>query len=91
MDMSLSKLRETEDREACRGAVQGAEKCQTQLSDWRTTTGGPVVKTLPSNAGAMGSIPGQGAKIPHALWPKKPNDKTEVILTNSIQMFKMVQ
>ena len=28
--------------------------------------GGPVVKNLPSNAGYMGSIPGQGTKIPHA-------------------------
>ena len=31
---------------------------------------GPVVKTLPSNAGGVGSIPGQEAKIPHATWPK---------------------
>ena len=29
--------------------------------------GGPVVKTSPSNAGDVGSIPGQGTKIPHAL------------------------
>ena len=28
--------------------------------------GGPVVKNLISNAGQLGSIPGQGAKIPHA-------------------------
>ena len=35
--------------------------------------GGPMVKTLPSNAGAVGLIPGWGAKIPHASWPKKPN------------------
>ena len=33
--------------------------------------GGPVVKTLPSNAGGVGLIPGRRAKIPHALWPKK--------------------
>ena len=26
--------------------------------------GGPVVKNSPSNAGDMGSIPGQGTKIP---------------------------
>ena len=32
--------------------------------------GGPVVKTLPSNAGGEGLIPGRGAKIPHALQPK---------------------
>ena len=33
--------------------------------------GSPVVKTSPSNAEGAGSIPGQRAKIPHALWPKK--------------------
>ena len=31
--------------------------------------GGAVVKISPSNAGSVGSIPDQGAKIPHALWP----------------------
>ena len=29
--------------------------------------GGPVVKTPPSNAGDPNLIPGQGAKIPHAV------------------------
>ena len=29
--------------------------------------GSSVVKTLPSNAGSAGSIPGQEAKIPHAV------------------------
>ena len=58
LDMSLRKLRETEDRKAWCAAAQGVEKSQTQFSDWRTTTGGPVDKTSPSNAGAMGSIPG---------------------------------
>ena len=33
MDMSLSKLRETEDREAWRDAAQGVEKSRTQFSD----------------------------------------------------------
>ena len=28
---------------------------------------GPVVKTLPSNVGSVGSMPGWGVKIPHAL------------------------
>ena len=27
-----------------------------------------MVNTLPSNAGGAGSIPGQGTKIPHAMW-----------------------
>ena len=38
--------------------------------------GGPVVKTSPSNSEGVGLIPGWGAKISHALWPKH---KTEVI------------
>ena len=43
--------------------------------------GGPVVKTLPSNAGGVGSIPRWGAKIPHASGPKNQNiKKTEAIL-----------
>ena len=32
-----------------------------------------MVKNLPSKAGGAGLIPGQGAKIPHASQPKKPN------------------
>ena len=33
--------------------------------------GSLVVKTLPSSAGGGGSIPGQGAEIPHASEPKQ--------------------
>ena len=44
-------------------------------SDNRDFPGGPVVKTSPSNARGVGSIPGQGAKIPHASWPKHQNIK----------------
>ena len=33
------------------------------------------LKTLPFNAGVMGLVPGQGAKIPHSLWPKNQNIK----------------
>ena len=29
--------------------------------------GGPVVKNLPCNVGDMGSNPGRGTKIPHAV------------------------
>ena len=42
--------------------------------------GGPVVKTSPSNAGSMDSIPGQRAKILCASWWKKQKCKTESIL-----------
>ena len=41
----------------------------------RDFPGGPVVKTLPSNAGTTGLIPGQGAKIPHASRPRNQNIK----------------
>ena len=34
-----------------------------------------MIKTLPSNAGAVGSIPGQGTKIPLALRSKNVNTK----------------
>ena len=36
----------------------------------RDFPGSPGVQILPSNAGGMGLIPGQEAKIPHSLWPK---------------------
>ena len=41
---------------------------------------GAVVKNLPTNAGGVGSIPGRGAKIPHASRPEKTKHKTEAIL-----------
>ena len=48
-----------------------------------------MVKTSPSNAGGEGSIPGQGAKIPHASWPKNQNIKNRSnIVTNSVKTFK---
>ena len=37
----------------------------------RDFPGSPVVKTSPSNAVNAGSIPGPGAKIPHAPRPKE--------------------
>ena len=46
-----------------------------------------MVKISPSSAGAGGSNPGQGAKAPHALHPKKKKKKkpenTNKIVTNS--------
>ena len=43
----------------------------SKMCKQRDFPGGPVVKTSPSNAGDAGSIPGPGAKIPHASWPKQ--------------------
>ena len=36
----------------------------------RDFPGSPVVGTSPSNVGGAGSIPGRGAGIPHASWPR---------------------
>ena len=35
-----------------------------------------MVKNPPSNAGDMGSIPGQGTKIPHAMGQLSPHTAT---------------
>ena len=52
--------------------------------------GGPVVKTLPSNAGGAGSNPHQGTKIPHALWTKKQNIKQKQYCNKFNKDLKMV-
>ena len=41
-----------------------------------------------SNIGGAGLIPGRGAKIIYASWPKKLKHKTETTVTNSIKDFK---
>ena len=38
---------------------------KTKIGDF---CGGQEIKNLPYNAGVVGSIPGRGAKIPHASW-----------------------
>ena len=50
--------------------------------------GSPVVKTLPSNAGGVGLIPGWGAKIPHALGPKNRNIKQKQYCNKFNKNFK---
>ena len=50
-----------------------------------------VIKTSPSSAGGAGWIPGRGAKISHASWPKTPkHENKNNIATNSIKTLKMV-
>ena len=39
----------------------------------RDFPGGPVAETLPSKAEGARSVPGWGAQIPQASWPKKQN------------------
>ena len=41
-------------------------------SPYRDFPAGPVVKNPPSNAGDVGSIPGRGPKIPHAVGQLNP-------------------
>ena len=43
---------------------------------FRDFPGGPVVKNQPYNAGNVGSIPGQGTKIPHAVGQLSPHTTT---------------
>lgn len=47
-----------------------------------------MVKALPSNTGAAGSIPGWEANIPHALWSqneKKKKQTRDNTVTNLIK------
>ena len=65
IDMNLSKLQETvEDRGAWYAAVHRDTNSRTQLSNSTaiTTSGNPVVKNLPCNAGGIASIPGGRTK-----------------------------
>jgi len=48
---------------------------KVNIENTRDLPGSPVVKTLPSSGGAVVSIPGQGARIPHTLGPKNQNMK----------------
>ena len=57
---------------------------------YRDFPGSPVVKTLLSNPGGVGSIPGWATKIPHASWPKNQNTKQNNIVKNSVKTLKMV-
>ena len=50
--------------------------------------GCPVVKTSPSTAGDAGSIPGQGARIPHGLWPKNQSRKQKQCCNKFNKYFK---
>lgn len=57
----------------------------------RDFPGGPVVMNPPSNVGDAGLIPGQGAKTPHASWPKKQNTNNRSnIVTNAVKTLQMV-
>ena len=50
----------------------------------------PVVKTLLPSAGGAGSIPGWGAKNPHAWRAKTKTWNGNSIVTNSIKILKVV-
>ena len=49
-------------------------------------------KTSPFNAGDVNLIPGGGAKIPHALHPKEPQNikQKQYYITNAIKTLKMI-
>ena len=45
-----------------------------------------MVKTSPSSAGVAGSIPGRGAKIPHASRPKNQDIKQKQYCNKTLKM-----
>ena len=47
-----------------------------------------MVGTLSSNAGGVDLTPGQGAKIPHARWPKNQNIKQKQYCNKCNKDFK---
>ena len=57
--------------------------------DW-DFPGAPVVKTSPSNARGVGSIPNWGAKTPHALQPTNQNMKQKPYCNKLIKILRMV-
>ena len=50
-----------------------------------------MVMTWPSSARSAGSVPGGGAKIPHASWPKTKKQIRSTLVTNSVKSLKMVK
>ena len=46
----------------------GLRHIEKKVKGERDFPGVPVVRNPPSNAGDASSIPGPGAKIPHAIW-----------------------
>ena len=59
--------------------------CKIHTGDF---PGGPVVKTLPSNAEGASSIPGWGAEIQHASRTKNQNMKQRQYCNKFTQDFK---
>ena len=57
------------------GETARKEGCLQQTLQCWDLPGGPAVKTWTSSAGGVGSIPGQGTKIPHASGQKYQNIK----------------
>ena len=54
------------------GSVLGTRNIAMVKHINRNFPDGPVVKSLPCNAGDTGSVPGQGTKIPHAMEQLNP-------------------
>ena len=81
-----------QDLPACDWVSPGESKQQFKIQvvylkvDLRDFPGGSVVKC--SSAGAEGLIPGQGARIPHALWPKSQNRKQKQYCNKFNKNFK---
>ena len=59
-------------------------------SNCRDFPGGPIVETLPSNAGGASSIPDRGTDIPRASQSKNAHKNRSSVVTNSVKTLKVV-
>ena len=69
------------------GPAGGGLTSCLKLQRW-VFLGGPVVKTLSSNAGVVSLIPGLEAKIQHASREKNPKQRTETNYNKFSKDFK---
>ena len=67
-----------------------SKKYKSKMEWTRDFPSSSVVKTSPSNAGVVGSIPGWGARIPRLVAKKTKTENRRNTVTNSVKTLKMV-
>ena len=76
----VKKLYEARDRQEV--FLRPQKKVSVKIRD---SAGGPVVKNLPSNAGDVGSIPGQGLKTPHGKGQLGPQPQLLILSPHTLE------
>ena len=85
---TLFQRRHTDGQKAYEKMLNIANHQRNTNQNYRDFPGSPMLKTSPSNAGGASSIPGQAAKIPHALRPKSQNIKQKQYCNKFSKDFK---